>query len=315
MDEQTPSSTTTPGASGEGIYLYCFARPGLPRGEKGVRPLLPVGPKGACAQKGSDPFFSPENPVTLVEVGDVAAVCTHVTLDDFTGESGELHFQDPAWVVPRACRHEQVIEEVMTFSPVFPVRFGAVFSSREALAQMIADRGAEISSFLDRVVGKEEWCVKGFVDIDKAADRLLETDPALAEQYRSLPESPGARYFQQKRLRAEALKKAKHSCRSTADQVDHELAGLTKETGDAPLNEGRPESGEVPAEGSVPCPLKLGDAPDGKGEMVLKRAFLLFCESVDEFRDRVAEIGDRHADSGVTLELSGPWPPYSFCPR
>ena len=274
MEEQTQRSTTTPGASGQGIYLYCFARPGLPPGVAG----------------GS---LENHEPVTFVEVDDVVAVCCRVTLDDFTGESGESHFQDPTWVVPRACRHERVIEEVMKFSPVFPVRFGAVFSSREALAQVIVGRGTEISSFLDRVVGKEEWSVKGFVDIDKAADRLLETDPALAEQYRNLPELPGARYFQQKRLRTEARKQAKHSCRSTANRVDHELAGLG-----APMSSG----------------LKLGDAPDDKGEVVLKRAFLLPRESVDEFRDRVMEIGSRHSESEITLELSGPWPPYSFCP-
>ena len=277
MEEQTQRSTTTPGASGQGIYLYCFARPGLPPGVAG----------------GS---LENHEPVTFVEVGDVVAVCCRVTLDDFTGESGESHFQDPTWVVPRACRHERVIEEVMKFSPVFPVRFGAVFSSREALAQAIVGRGTEISSFLDRVVGKEEWSVKGFVDIDKAADRLLETDPALAEQCRNLPELPGARYFQQKRLRTEARKQAKHSCRSTAERADQELAGL----------------GESMSSG-----LKLGDAPDDKREVVLKRAFLLSRESVAEFRDRVMEIGSmvkEEAPSSLTLELSGPWPPYSFCP-
>ena len=274
MEEQKRDTVTKPGVSGKGVYLYCFARSGLK-------------PNVASSDLESN------EPVAFLEVGDVTAVYSHVALDDFTGESGERHFQDPVWVVPRALEHERVIEAVMTFSAVFPVRFGAVFSSREALAQVIVGRGTEISSFLDRIVGKEEWSVKGFVDVDKAADRLLETDPALAEQYRNLPELPGARYFQQKRLLTEARKRAKHLCWSTANRIDHELAGLG-----APMSSG----------------LKLGDAPDDKGEVVLKHAFLLPRESVDEFRDRVMEIGSRHSESGITLELSGPWPPYSFCP-
>lgn len=275
MEEQKRDTVTNPGVSGKGINLYCFARSGLKLNVASSR-------------------LESNEPVAFLEVGDVTAVYSHVALDDFTGESGERHFQDPAWVVPRALEHERVIEEVMAFSPVFPVRFGVIFSSREALAQVVLEHGKEISCFLDHVVGKEEWCVKGFVDTEKATETLLSFDPVLAGQRQALAASPGARYFQEKRLYAEARTRASRWSRSAAHEIEDELHGLGGE--------------------SRPQKVSRGNDPGSSREMLLRHAFLVDRKSVGEFRDRVREIGSRWSERGGILELSGPWPPDSFCP-
>ena len=174
MERQKVNTIGEKSVSSDGLYLYCFARSGL---------LLRVEIGGIDGREG----------ISTLEAGDVAAVYSQVSLDEFTGEAGERNLEDPEWVVPRAYRHEHVIEEVMRSSPVLPVRFGAVFSSREVLAQVLTDHGGEISRFLDGISDKEEWSVKGFMDFEKAAGRLLETEPVFTERRRHLPDLPGAR--------------------------------------------------------------------------------------------------------------------------
>ena len=95
--------------------------------------------------------------------------------------------QDPAWVVPHACRHEQVIEAAMVQSPVLPVRFGAVFSCRTALEEFVAAHYEGIAGFLDWIADKEEWSVKVHVNVATASEWAIASDPALAEEWRRCP--------------------------------------------------------------------------------------------------------------------------------
>jgi hypothetical protein len=48
--------------------------------------------------------------------------------------------------------------------------------------------------------------------------------------------------------------------------------------------------------------------------MIFNGAFLLLRSDIDAFRGEVEAIGDTYAEQGLTLELTGPWPPYNFCP-
>ena len=125
----------------QGFYLYCFARPGL---------LCPINAPGVDG----------DGRVTALRVEDVAAVYSRLDLDEFERESAERERQAPASVTPHVCRHERVIQEVMGYSPVLPVRFGAVFSSRRALTELLTEKKAEISQFLDKVSDKEELTIK-----------------------------------------------------------------------------------------------------------------------------------------------------------
>ena len=209
MEEKRPESAATSQAAGKAVYLYGFARAGM-------QPEVPsVGLDGAGV-------------VSWLEQGRVAAIYCFVSPGDFTGETGEAHLQDPSWVVPRACRHEEVVECAMGASPVFPVRFGAVFSSLKALSAVLAEQSAEISSFLDRVAGKEEWSVKCCMDVSKAAEALLESDPDLLARRLALPEQPGARYFQEKRLKADARQLAADACAEATEEVNAALEALTR---------------------------------------------------------------------------------------
>jgi hypothetical protein len=225
--------------------------------------------------------------------GDVAAVFTTVPLTEWQGPAAEARLQDSQWVIPRALAHEQVIEKHLAQGPVLPVRFGAIFSSEAALLDFMRPRLGEISRFLDRMRELEEWSLKGYLQSETAEQWVALSDPALAERRQRLPAAPGARYFQEKRLQAEIQERARQWGRALAESL---AADLT-----TPAVDARP----------------LGNRPpDNTGrEMILHAALLLSRASVNAFREYAERVQAANRDRGLTLEITGPWPPFNFCPR
>ena len=278
MEVAEHSSAERPSERGmarQSVHLYCFAS------SQTLTHTIAPGVDG-------------RGRVEVLDVNGIAAVFSNVPTDEVCGERAESAMQDPEWVIPRACRHEGVVEEVMARAAVLPVRFGAVFSSSEALAGFLAENWDEVSGYLQTIADREEWAVKGYLDVDKAQAWLMEHDSDLSAQRAQMPASQGARYFHEKRLRARVQEhlKAWRVCAARAIQA------------------------ELGAHAVDACPLKLQsrDVSGREHGMMFNCAFMLQRGAIDQFRSQVNSAGTSFSEQGVTLEVSGPWPPYSFCP-
>ena len=259
----------------QGVYLYCFARPGAARG------LTVSGVDG-------------RNRVTEAGVGKAAAVISRVALSEFRAGPGQERAHDPGWVAHRARRHERVVAEVMTRSPVLPVRVGAVFASGKPLEDLLWQREEEVARFFDDVSDKEEWGVKGAVDLDKAGAWLRAADPHLARQAGRLPGSPGPRSPHERRLRAAVHKRLEQWCQGVAREAQEQLKG----------------------EAVGFCPLRAAGAncPGATSAVVFDYAFLVPRRRVGELVAHAQRLAAGHREHGLVLEVSGPRPPYNFCP-
>lgn len=265
-----------PDNSQSGIYLYCFTRPGM------------VASAADLGVAGVDGTHS----LAFNTVHEIAALHSPVALEEFSGPDAEISLKDPNWIVPRACRHEQVIEAMMARSPVFPMRFGALFSSKQVLDQMMGECQEEISQFLDSITGKEEWSLKGYLNPSQAGEWLTLADADLASRHRLLPEATGARYLQLKRFQTELQKQVKRWCNTALDSVHEELQGL----------------------GSEVIQLPLRAAETSEREMVYHATILLDRQRLQDFQSLSERLNLELAGKGMVLESSGPWPPYHFCP-
>ena len=49
--------------------------------------------------------------------------------------------------------------------------------------------------------------------------------------------------------------------------------------------------------------------------MICNAAFLLAKETVGEFVEGLDRLAVHYERQGLFFTLSGPWPPYNFCPR
>jgi len=221
---------------------------------------------------------------------DVVAVISHVPVTTWSGPEAETNLADLAWVGPRAMLHEGVVERHVREGPVLPARFGTLFSSLDRLASAIESHYGRIDDFLRYVEDRQEWSVKGLWDRAEAEQRVLASDPRWA----ALPASSGARYLNERRIRNEVRKELRARVDCAVAEASEELSVLA-----------------VEAQTLRTLP---PDKSEREKEMVFNWAFLLSHTALEAFRTRAGAFGAAFADIGLSIEVVGPWPPYSFCP-
>jgi gas vesicle protein GvpL/GvpF len=254
------------------IYLFCLARSSLGLGSE-------------------DRGMDDQNPLLSWTFRDVVAVVSKVRREEFCGPDAETRMQDLAWVGPRACRHEAVVEKRMRFSPVLPARFATLFSSFESLEKFMKTHHTGIRRFLDQVTGKDEWAVKGMLERTKAKEAMFsEIIAGREEELSGL--SQGARYLLEKRLRADAETELQASLQKICEELIQGLRHIA-----APFLQ-RPV-------------LSLGTGKEA-GEMILNCAFLVPRSAGSDFHKQISEANASHRERGLNFEITGPWPAYSF---
>ncbi len=259
-----------------GTYLYCF--------------FEDAGGRVTPGEVGIDP----ESPLELVRHNGVVAVVAEVPLAEYCRTKWEEPQQELGWLLPRLQEHGQVIDRLRAQRPVLPVRFGTIFQTRDRIQQILADRGREIRRQLKRFEGKEEWGVKVYIRPEMVEKKARRTNPILARVQKQLKEvSPGRAYFHRKKL--EAMRREAHRTveKSLARQIWGRLRHAEK-----------------------PCLSKrlFGKELTGRPEpMLLNLVLLVDTDKVAKFRSDVDRISQRYASWGCLFEVSGPWPPYSFC--
>ncbi|MFP3870143.1 MAG: GvpL/GvpF family gas vesicle protein [Syntrophobacteria bacterium] len=258
----------------QAIYLYCLTR---------FDTELPVQGTGV------DERYS----LFLHSFLDTSAVLSMVSLEEFCGTSAESRLKDLSWLAPRACRHEQVVEQFMRHCAVLPIPFGTLFSSFNSLEKVLRNHHGAIMRFLDQVVGKEEWSVKVFLDRAKAIEDLF-AEMVSRESGCPARLSPGRRYFHEQRIRAATDRKLRHWLKGICTGVAEGLSTYASES----------------------CQRKVlsREITGSDLDMVLNWGFLVPRSKTPEFLTRIQQANIDHSPQGLAFEPSGPWPPYSFCP-
>lgn len=219
-------------------------------------------------------------PIEQVAVGDVAAVFCAVQVEEFQDESlmGDLR-----WIAPRARYHDALVKAVMRDRPVLPVKFGSIFSSRHAIESFLRDRLTTIDEFLGRIAALQEWSVKVYATPAKQEEPVGTVVAA----------SPGRDYLQ---ARSQKL--------SSRQNVYQQMSRGAQEI--------RQAFGQMGQSRELPQQAK--DVSGRAEPMLLNLALLVRQEEVPALERRAEELSRQYQDQGLQIELSGPWPPYSFCP-
>jgi len=272
------------------LYLYGIARNAwLP---DNLFSSSPHGSASSLPTGGWSSFLEGvDNPKPFVwHEQDFAVVLSQVAAEDFCGPVAESNLQNLAWICPRVCWHQVVLEQILPFGSILPARFGTLFSSLRSLARFLEEHQTIIGCFLDRVTDQEEWAVKGRLALGHSENDTGAT-PAQGGQP---PLSPGLAYLQTRRLKIKAKQELNQLLAEACHSVEGELATLASE-----VRQLRVLASEATATDS---------------ETIVKWAFLLPKTALPEFRTRIDRANARHSSFGFSIELSGPWPAYSFCP-
>lgn len=259
---------------GNAIYLYCLS--------------MAEGMSVMHDMTGVDERY----PVMALGDGDSETGMVAIISGVDPSEFSEHNLQTLSWLGVRAQRHEAVVDRIMGASPVLPVKFGTIFSSRASLKEFIREHGAVIVRALNDLRDKAEWSVKGYLDEAEARSLLVASDDEIQSRLAKLSPSPGARYIQQRQLDAR-IEAALHAwLKRAADDIQSALV--------------------LHAVASIPLRCHHGSVT-GRAERMIFNASFLLADTAD-FRAALIEQQAAYLGSGLTLELHGPWPPYNYCP-
>ncbi|HEY7176423.1 MAG TPA: GvpL/GvpF family gas vesicle protein [Micromonosporaceae bacterium] len=223
--------------------------------------------------------------VRTLDIADLTAVVGSVDLADFGEEPLRRNFEDATWLESTARAHDGVIAAVASVGPTLPVRLATVYRNDEHIRGLLAGRRDEFEATLRHVTGRSEWGVK--VHADPRGRSATEAFNAATDEQSS---RPGTAYLQRRRRQLSEEDEAEEALAAGASAI-HEVL----------------DSVAVAARRYPPQhPALTGD----RRRMVLNASYLVDDESIDELTARVNSLSEKQ--SGFALELTGPWPPYSF---
>jgi hypothetical protein len=220
-------------------------------------------------------------PLRAVAAAGLVAVVSAVDLAEYGEEPLRGNLENLEWLEATARAHHDVIDAVAEAGPVVPMQLATVYRGEDRVAAMLAERRDDFQAVLERIRGRVEWGIKVYVP-----------DPAGAAvpTAGSGSERPGAAYLQRRRSELSAREDARAAAASSAEEIHAELAGLA-----AAATLHKPQHSQL----------------TGRPEpMILNGAYLVDYERASAFSAAAYDLAGRR--SAVRLELTGPWPPYSF---
>jgi hypothetical protein len=221
-------------------------------------------------------------PVRAVAAGAVAAAVGAVGLGEFGEDALRRNLEDLDWVASKARAHDAVITAISKSGPVIPVRMATVYLDDTHVARLLKDRHDDFVAALRRVAGRVELGVKAYADLKSLVEQA---DSAAQEGAKG----SGTAYLLRRRRQLASQEQAYHVAAEEAEAIHASLIRQAVDGKRKPATD-RSLSGR-------------------DGWMVLNGTYLVDEGVVALFRETVAALD--LSTARITLELTGPWPPYS----
>ncbi|MBV8083770.1 MAG: GvpL/GvpF family gas vesicle protein [Chloroflexi bacterium] len=230
--------------------------------------------------------------VRLEQVAGFAAAVSEVG-QEFAEETLNERIRDLDWLSPRAVQHHDVVDALYTQTKhLLPLSFGSIFRDLGSLRTRLAERRAQLGATLAELRGKEEWNLKLLRDEAAFLPALRQHSGELrALTAAAGPESPGKAFMLRKKLQVAEGREAQRVTAAVRERVFKELAECAAKAHRDPV--------VAPAE---PSNLRLE----------LRASFLIQETGAVGLNNASERLSVEYAPLGFRLELTGPWPPFTF---
>ena len=253
--------------------------------------------------------------VRTVAAAGLTAIAGDVPLAEFGEAALHRNLEDLAWLEATARAHHRVIEAVTGEGeqPVVPMRLATVYRDDAGAAGALGERAGDLRAALDRVRAHKEWGIKAYAtrpqrDAPDAPGTGLRPGRGGTGQPgagtaggagaaggagsagSAGAAGAGAAYLARRRQELSERERARTDAAGGAELIHTRLARLADQSRLHP-----PQSPQL---------------ADDAAQMILNAAYLLANDRDDDFAAAVSGLAARHPD--VRIEVTGPWPPYSF---
>lgn len=232
--------------------------------------------------------FEPDQATRIIRGSGLAALVIDLPASYLCGDEATKRLEDLAWVTRRALRHEELMRIAMEQGPILPMTFGTVFASDASLLRRLDEASHAVRQHIESMAGKSELALRVAFNREKAIETLVGLElKAVAAKL-----GPGAAYLRSKRMREEM---GRAITEHVAKHADAAIAAIES--------------------ACVSSAWRKASADRGDGlETYACRALLVS----DEHAAQVTSVIDAQhrllSPLGIQIEVSGPWPIYSFMP-
>jgi len=221
----------------------------------------------------------------VVSADGIAAVYSRVA---FSQEIIDQRAGDLEWLGAIGYRHQEVVAGLMKQTAIIPLRAFTMFSTEGALHEYLESNRESLRKILDRLDGKREFTLRIELDPQRWNDALVarvDSLRALSGEIESA--SAGKAFLLRKKLDEEKKRASREAEQQLVAEIERAVA--EKLACDV-VSESR-----VQREGAFPQINVLIDR-----------------DEESRLQELHASLADRYDKEGVTLAVTGPWPPYTF---
>ena len=226
--------------------------------------------------------------ITAIEVDGLAAFYTAVDAAEFSQPVIDARSKDVEWLGRIGYRHQSVMTALMRGGTLIPLRAFTLFASETTLRNHLRGERQKFSRILERLEGKEEWTLRIEFEPARWSDALVRRVGRLRELAGEVERAASGKAFL---LRKKLDEEKKRASREAEQQVVAEVENAVMGTLECDtVAESRQERS-----GGFPQINVLIERDEGTRLAAL--------------RD---DLTQRYEKDGVTVALTGPWPPYTF---
>jgi hypothetical protein len=230
----------------------------------------------------------------------LTVLVSDVSLAEYGEAALRENLENLDWLDEVAREHHYVIDAAARLFPLLPVRLATVYSGDAAVCAALTSRCGQLRDALHRVGGRVEWGVKAYAAAP-GDDAAGEQDgagraPAMVSAGDGDDLEPkteggaGMAYLRRRRAQLTSARESRSAAVIGAQAVHAELTAKAMGTRLHP-----PQSAQLSGV---------------RRSMLLNAAYLL--ETADCVTFTAAVAGQASAHPELRVELTGPWPPYSF---
>jgi hypothetical protein len=214
--------------------------------------------------------------IERVTADDLALLVSRVRPDELRVDEDDL--SESGRLATLARGHDAVVRSAAGVGPVLPLRFGTVVPDEDAARRLLAEHAEAARAQLRRVGDSREWGVK--------LVRRVGEPVAAGPQPVDRQEVSGTEYLARRRQALQDRDAAERSAAEAAELLEATLLPHVRES------------------------LRRGGSPGSS--LLLDLAFLVPPERETAFLAAAAELREHLQPDGLEVEVSGPWPAYSF---
>ncbi|MFC5747575.1 GvpL/GvpF family gas vesicle protein [Actinomadura rugatobispora] len=265
-------TTDTTTTAATAVYLYGVARD--------LDPAALDGTPGVAA--------APVRALTA-PTGLTALVST-VRLDQYGEDALRANLEDLTFLEDTARAHHQVVDRAAHTAPTAPVRIATLYRDDDRVTRLLTDQHDHFTQILDAITGRTEWGIKAYAHAEAYQNPPTGTPTAPATATEPDTGGAGTAYLKRRQDERRRTQDATRRITEQAETLHADLAAHAAATRRHPPQDPR-LSGH-------------------QGTIVLNVAYLVDDDHAQDFLQTARDFDDRLP--GIEIQVTGPWPPYSF---